>query len=263
MTASGQAGRILRDQRHRADAARGGRAGDLAAHRAQRERALRVSSLHLGHEVEGDRRHGQHPAVRAEQPAHPVQSLHRVAEQLPQRHDQHVAHRVPAELGLPGEAVLDDPAPGGAPGIVAAQRRERHPQVTGRQDTVLAAQPAAGAPVVGHGHDRAQLAGHPAQRRQRGEQAVAAAERRDLGVQRPDGGNHAHVSLAGAGRAGAGRAGGSRASRHSRPRSRWTTWTAGPLALSWPAISSATATLRCLPPVHPIASVTNRLPSRS
>ena len=51
--------------------------------------------------------------------------------------------------------------------------------------------------------------------------------------------------------------------RHSRPRSRWTTRARSPvLAGAAAASSSAMATLRCLPPVQPTASVTKRLPSR-
>ena len=49
---------------------------------------------------------------------------------------------------------------------------------------------------------------------------------------------------------------------HSRPRSRWAVSASSPAARSRAAISSDIATLRCLPPVQPIATVMNRLPSR-
>ena len=104
----------------------------------------------------------------------------------------------------PREAVLQHPRPGDAPLVVAAQRGQRHPQVTGRQHAELAAQPPGRAAVVGDGDDRGQLVDHELvdeqpQRRERGVQPVATAE-----------GDHRRASAA-------------RRSlrRHSRPRSRW------------------------------------------
>ena len=51
-------------------------------------------------------------------------------------------------------------------------------------------------------------------------------------------------------------------SAHSRPRSRWTGITSYPASRSCRDISSVIATLRCLPPVQPMATDMNRLPSR-
>ena len=42
---------------------------------------------------------------------------------------------------------------------------------------------------------------------------------------------------------------------HSRPTSRWLTWTSMPRSRRRAATCSAIATLRCLPPVQPTASV--------
>ena len=177
---------------------------------------------------------------RPEQPAHPVERLDVVAEQLPQADDQQVADDVAAHLAVAGEAVLEHPRPGVAPLVVAAERRQRHPQVTRRQDAELAAQPARRAAVVGDGDDGGEVVDdevvdQPAQRGERGVQAVAAAEGDDrLGA----------VTLTPARGPGA------------------TARAAYPLVASRRAISSVIATLRCLPPVQPIAIVMNRLPSR-
>ena len=152
---------------------------------------------------------------------------------------------VAAHLAVAGEPVLQHPRPGVAPLVVAAQRGQRHPQVAGRQHAELAAQPPRRAAVVGDGDDGGQVVDdqvgdEQAQRLQGGGQAVAAAEGDDgLGaVVRP--------------------------SRRSLPpqvavgrRVR-----RSPAARSRRAISSVIATLRCLPPVQPIATVMNRLPSR-
>ena len=164
-----------------------------------------------------------------------------VAEQLPQRDDQQVADGVAVHLAVAGEPVLQHAGPGAAPLVVAAQRGQRHPQVAGRQHAELAAQPARRAAVVGHGDDRGQVVDDVARSaRQRRGQAVAAAER-----------DHRLDAV------------GARVGAHSRPRSRWTTPAsyAGARAAG-AAISSAIATLRCLPPVQPTATVMNRLPSR-
>ena len=55
------------------------------------------------------------------------------------------------------EPVLQHPRPGHAPLVVAAERGQRHPQVAGREDAELAAQPARRAAVVGDGHHGGQL----------------------------------------------------------------------------------------------------------
>ena len=150
-----------------------------------RIRPVRICPCYFRGEIERHRRHRQHPAVRAEQPANPVEALDGIAEQFPERHDQDIADRVPAKIRVPGEPVLDNLAPGGAPVVIAAQRRQRHPQVAGRQHAELAAQPAARAAVIGDRDDGGELAGDPAQGGERGEQPVAAAERHDLAAVRP------------------------------------------------------------------------------
>ncbi len=201
----------------------------------------RVGPLDLGHDVQRHRGHGQHPALGAQQAAHPFQALHGVAEQVPQGHDEQVAQGVPGQPAVAAEPVLHDPAPGDAPVVVAAQRGQGHPQVARGQHAVLAAQRPAGTAVVGHGHHRGQVAADPAQRRQGRGQPVPAAQRHHPGCRA------ARLSRPG----------------HSRPRSRWVTWMSAPVSASFPARNSLMATLRCLPPVQPTASVTKCLPSRS
>ena len=131
------------------------------------------------------------------------------------------------------EAVLQDVAPLPTPLGVVAERRERHPQVPGRQDTHLLAQPAGRPAVVGDGDDRRQAVRHQAQRREARRQPVPTAERDDRRAVPAPG----------------------------RPRRRRRSFSAqvpmrddDPAALS-PAAGSATprrmATERCLPPVQP------------
>ena len=139
-------------------------------------------AAHLRGDVHGDQGHRQHPAGRAEQPADVVESVDVVAEQLPEADDEQVADHVVAHLAVAGEAVLQHPRPGDAPLVAAAERGQRHPQVAGRQYAELAAEPARRAAVVGDGDDRGQVVDHELvdeqpQRRQRGVQPVAAAER--------------------------------------------------------------------------------------
>ena len=173
----GHRGRVGRQQRDRPHLTRRAGAFRLAADRADLVRPVRVGADHFRHDVQRHRGHRQHPAAGAEQPAHPVQARDRVAEQVPQRHDEQVADGVAGQLAVAAEPVLHHLAPGGAPLVVPAQRGQRHPQVAGRQDAVVAAQPAARPAVVSDRHDRGELAGHLAQRRQRRRQPVPATER--------------------------------------------------------------------------------------
>ena len=162
-----------------------------------------------------------------------------VAEQLPQRDDQQVADRVVVHLTVAGEPVLEHPCPGAAPVVVAAQCGERHPQVAGWQHPELLRsrpeEPPLSATVTTavRSSDR-----RGAQRRQRGDRPCRRPGRRPSGRGRGP------------------------STPHSRPRSRW--MARDVVADARPAgaaISSAIATLRCLPPVQPIATVMNRLPS--
>lgn len=217
-------------------------------------------ALDQGLELQRYGGHGQHPPVRAEQPAHQVQGLDVVAELLPQSDDQQIADRVLVQVPLGLEAVLDDPGPGLAPFVVAAQRGQRLAQIAGRQYAQFVAEPPAGAAVVGHGDDGGEVAGDPAQRGERGGQPHAAAEGDHLGLGAP-------ASRFGA--AGLGPPSGApfghrpaqpvqpRGTRgHSRPMSRWTTTVSTPSAASRAASFSDMATERCLPPVQPTAMVT-------
>ncbi|CAM5534246.1 hypothetical protein SALBM217S_01358 [Streptomyces griseoloalbus] len=243
---------------HRLHLAGGEGDGGLAADGADVVGALRVVPLDQRLKLQRHGGHGQHPAVRAEQPPHQVQRLDVVAELLPQGDDQQVADRVLVQVALGLEAVLDDARPGLAPVVVPAQRGQRLAQVAGGQHAQFVAQAAAGAAVVGDGDHG--LAGDPAQGGERGGQAHAAAEGDDLGLGAPAAGARAarlgRPACAALGDRPAQPAQPRSTSCHSRPMSRWTTTVSTPSAASRAASFSDMATERCLPPVQPTAMVT-------
>ena len=138
----------------------------------------------LGLDVERDAGHRQDPPAGVEQPADEVEAVDRVAEQVPQGHDEEVAEGVAGERSLALEPVLQHVAPGVAPLGVVAERGERHPQVARRQDRELLAQPPRGPAVVGDGDHGGDPVGEQLQRGERRRQAVAAAERDDRRVAR-------------------------------------------------------------------------------
>src|SRR5215216_6052092 len=145
------------------------------------------------------------------------------------------------------ESVLQYVGPGTTGFVVAAQRRERLPQVTRGKAIELLPKSAGGAAVVSDRDNRGQVIGHAAQRGQGGCKAMPAAKGDDIRqprAQQTRGEDAGHVAEA-----------------HSRPRSRWRTVVGKPVARRRSANSSAIAELRCLPPVQPMASVANRLPS--
>ena len=90
----------------------------------------------------------------------------------------------PGSAPVPGETVLQHVAPGVAPVGVVAERRQRHPQVAGRQDVELLAQPPARAAVVGDRDDGGDLVGEQPQRGQGRGEPVAPAERDDAALVR-------------------------------------------------------------------------------
>lgn len=248
--------------------ARGERDGGLAADGVHVVRPCRVVAPDQRLEFQRHGGHGQHPAVRAEQPADQVQGLDVVAELFPQGDDQQVADRVFVQVALGLETVLDDAGPGLAPVVVAAQRGQRLAQVPGRQHTQFVAEASAGAAVVGDGDDGREVPGDAAQRGERGGQPHAAAEGDHLGLGAPAA-RLAAARLGGPGRAALGRPAAAalghrpaqpsqprRASGHSRPMSRWTTTVSTPSAARRAASFSDMATERCLPPVQPTAIVT-------
>ena len=224
---------------------RSGGAGDrhLTDHPGHLRRSVGVRPEHVGDHHQRDRTGRQHPPGHAEQPADQLQCLHRVVGDLGDAGQQQVADGMAAERTAAGEPVLQDLLPGPAPVVLASQGGECHPQVAGREGTELVPEPTAGAPVVSDRHDRGEVRGDPAQGPQGGPQAVPATE-----------GDHPWPVSRGA-RRGVGHRGQSAGRvRHSRPRSRCTTWTSMPsLASRW-ASCSVIATLRCLPPVQPTPS---------
>ena len=136
--------RVGRHEAHRTDRARGDRdlrlAADDAARHPGRSGSSPVTSASM---VSGTAAIGSTRPWRLEQPADEVEPRDGVVVQLPERDDEQVAERVPAERAVAGEAVLQHVAPGLAPLALAAQRRQRHPQVAGGQHAELVAQPAA------------------------------------------------------------------------------------------------------------------------
>ena len=238
-TASGQAAASRGLEGDGEHLAGGGRHLDLAAHgdHSSGSSPLPCTSAVMSSGVRG---HRQHPAAGAEQAGHPVEPVDVVVQQVPERDDEQVAHRVAVHLALGLEAVLQHPGPGLPPAVVAAQGRQRHPQVTRREHAELVAQPAGGAAVVGDRDDRRQVGGHAAQGGQGRGEAVPAPEGDDGRLGRPCA---RCPTTPGRGRGG-----------WSRPPAR--------TCAAASTISSDIATLRCLPPVQPIATVMNRLPSR-
>ena len=230
--------RGLGQQPHAVDTARRGGHRDLPADPVRA--AGTPQPGHLGLDVQGLAAHRQHPAPDTEQCPHLVQGGDGVAEGVHEAGEQEVADGVPGERAGAAEPVLHELAPARARRIVGRERGQGHPQVAGRQQAQLPAQPARRAAVVGHRDHGRDLVGEQADGRQRGVQPVPTAQRHDPGHSRPR-------SLR----------------RHSRPRSRCATLTRTPsVPSSLRAISSLMATLRCLPPVQPMETVRYRLPSR-
>ena len=114
----------------------------------------------------------------------------------------------PASTPVPPRRCCSSSAQACVLGVVAGQRGQRHAQVAGRQHLELAPDAAGRAAVVGDGDDGGEVVGDAPQRRQRGVQAVPAAER-----------DRAHGPVAATGRP-----------VHSRPRSRCTTVVSTPIA---------------------------------
>src|SRR5690606_28201436 len=145
-------------------------------------------------------------------------------EHVEEGQQQEVAGRVPGQRAAL-EAVLQHRGPGRGR---VGEGRHAAAEVAEAGDRPLLAQPTGGAAVVGGGHD----GGHPGRPRERGaeagRQAVAAADGDDPG----------HRSM-----------------------SRWTTVGSKPCARRISATSSAMATERWRPPVHPKAMVRYDLPS--
>src|SRR5690625_506193 len=239
-------GRIGRIQPH-GDDLRFGR-GDLHLAPDPVERSLAVElASYESLDVQRYRAHGQHAALCAEEPSNQVEPTDVVTEQLPQRHDQQVADGVVVQVASAFEPVLQHVGPRTPPFVVATQGRQRHPQVTRREYPELVPQACRRAPGVCAGRDGGEVRRAPAQRRETRGEPVPAPER-----------DHRR-KLARAYQ----RATLERSRSHSRPRSRWTVMTRMSSPRNRSANASDMATLRCFPPVQPIAMLRNRLPSRT
>ncbi|CAB4738844.1 unannotated protein [freshwater metagenome] len=217
--------------------------GNLSVDDTDELRGALVVSAHICDDRNGSDAARKHSAVRFEERGYPVETDDRIMRLLPQCRDEQIAKGVTGELPIAPESVLNHLSPGTAPGVVTAEGGECHAQIAGRESAELGAKPTARASVVGHAHDCGDLVGHSSQRLERGRKSVPAAERDHL---RP-GSRPIEAEACPA--------------DHSRPRSRCMTRVSMPSRRSRSPSSSAIATLLCLPPVHPMAIVTYRLPS--
>ena len=216
--------RVPRQQPHPSHLAHGGGDGHLAADHPAHPR-IRFQARNIGLDPQSHRAHRQHPAMDAEDAAQLVERRHRIGQHLVETGQNQVADRVARQRAAATEPVLDDRRPQPAVRAVRCQRRQRHSQITRRHHIQLAAQPTRRSAVVGDRDHRGDVRGEPAGGRQRGVQPVPATERDDPCT-------------------------------HSRPRSRCSTRTVSDAPPSSRAASaSAIATLRCLPPVQPMATV--------
>jgi hypothetical protein len=93
-------------------------------------------------------RQWEHPTVGTEQLGHPFKPCDDVSGFLPQRFDDEIAKRMPANLALTGKAMLHNTGPGSPPDVIAAQRGQCHSQVAWRDAAEFSAQPAAAPSVV-------------------------------------------------------------------------------------------------------------------
>ena len=130
--------------------------------------------------VEADIRHRrrEHPAPDVEHVGRLDHRLLEAAGDLRQRRDEEVAQGVAVELRAGfAEAVLKQP---GDERFVVGQRDETVPNIAGRGDVVVAANPARAAAVVGDGDDRRDRDVVPLQTAQQGCKSSAAADGDDV-----------------------------------------------------------------------------------
>ncbi len=160
-----------------------------------------------------------------EDPAQLVERGDGVGQHLVESRQDEIADRVAGKCAAAAEAVLEDRRPQSAVRAVRCQSGQRHSQVARRHHIQLATKPARRTAVIGDRDHRGDVRSESAGSRQRGVEPMPTTEGDD-------------------------------ARAHSRPRSRCNTRT----VRSWPpskrsASASAIATLRCLPPVQPMATV--------
>jgi len=180
-----------------------------------------VDRLDISDELDRLQAVRKHASTCPEHVTETIESCHEVTCLVPERHEDEVAKRVPLDVARSAESVLEDPCPQ----ALLRERSKSHPEIAGRGYAQMCAEPATGATVIAGADDGRGLNPDSTQGSQRDREAMAS-------TQGDDGG------------------------RHSRPRSRWTTTDSIPCLVSLPATSSVNATLRCLPPVHPTATVT-------
>ena len=241
--------RVGRVPARRTRLAGGGRDLDLAAH-GGRARPGRSGSTPrtCAAMSSGRQRHRQHPARARRAAADPVEPLDRVAEQLPQR--RRSAGCRPRGRAARRRSRTGAGAPGPRCGPTRRRRTARPAPAAGR---LAAARRARGAadPTSRRCRRRSpRRSGRRRRGRRRSSRSAVQATPRAVAAAEGDHGPGARraTPIIGLG--------------HSRPRSRWTARVSTPRSLSRSPISSAIATLRCLPPVQPTARSMNRLRSR-
>ena len=181
---------------------------------------------------------------------------------LPQRHDQHVADHVAGELALTRRTGAASPGPGTAPFVVTTQRGERLPQVARRQHAELLAQPTRRPPLSATVTIAVSCSVTRRSADSEAAETVAATERHDLRSESRAGWDpHGRTPVRVFGRMVGqleGRPVGPLTRAPGRGARRGCRRRACAAARRAPR---RCATLRCLPPVQPIAIVANRLPS--
>ncbi len=216
--------RIPGQQSHPAHLAHRGGDRHLTADHPAHPR-IGLQTRHIGLDLQGDGAHRQHPALHPQNASEFVECRDRIGKHLTEARQYQVADRMTGQCAAATEPVLNDRRPQSAVRAVRSQGRQRHSQVTGWHHVEFAAEPSGRTAVVGNRHHGRHMWAEPPGRRQGGVQPVPSTEGHDP-------------------------------RRHSRPRSRCSTWTVSPSPpCNRSASASAIATLRCLPPVHPMATV--------
>ena len=136
----------------------------LASHDGHLAGSGRIATNDIGLDLQRFACHRQHASARIQKTGNEIQPCHRVAELVPEGHDEQVAHRVTGQRAFAAEPVLQHIAPNLAPRTVVTQRRQGHAQIAWRQDVELLPQPPGRAPIVGDRDDRCDAIGDQSQR---------------------------------------------------------------------------------------------------
>ena len=186
--------------------------------------AFRATHIHdVGNHIDGLQTVRQDATPGTENGRESIKTGNDVARLVPQCHQKQVAERVPMDITRPAEAMLQYPPPQAFIG----QCGNSHAQISRGENAQVSPQSTAGATVIPGANNRGRFEVQLTQGLEGYRETVSPTQGDDTSV-------HAH----------------------SRPRSRWTTRDSTPWRTRRAARSSASATLRCLPPVQPTATVT-------